>query len=49
MQTINRRMTHGGRRKTVLEDDMSRGGPMLAKHRATERGEAIPASLIRGR
>jgi hypothetical protein len=33
----------------VLEDDMAGGGPTLAKHRATERGETNPAPLIRAR
>jgi hypothetical protein len=29
-------VTHGSRRKVVLEDDMTREGPTQAKHRATE-------------
>jgi hypothetical protein len=31
------------------EDDMTGGGPSLAKHRATEKGETDPAPLIRAR
>jgi hypothetical protein len=40
-------MTHSSGREVVLEDDMVGGGPTLAKHRATERVETNPASLIR--
>jgi hypothetical protein len=30
-------VTHGSRRKVVMEDDMTGEGPTLAKHRATEK------------
>jgi hypothetical protein len=35
--------------KAVLENDMMGGGPSLAKHKATEKGETDPASLIQAR
>jgi hypothetical protein len=40
-------MTHGSRRKVVLEDDMTGEGPTQAKHRAAEKDGIVQAPLIR--
>jgi hypothetical protein len=42
-------MTHGSRRKVVLEDDMMGEGPTQAKHRAAEKDGIVQAPLIRAR
>ena len=39
-------MTHGSRRKVVLEDDKMGEGPTLSKHRAVEKDRIVQASLI---
>jgi hypothetical protein len=40
-------MTHDNRRRVALEGDMTREGPMQAKHRATENDGIARVSLIR--
>jgi hypothetical protein len=40
-------MTHGSRRKVVLEDDMMGEGPTQAKHRAAE-NDGMPSAVDPG-
>jgi hypothetical protein len=42
-------VTHDSRRKVVLEDDKTREGTTLDKHRAAEKDGVVQASLIRAR
>jgi hypothetical protein len=42
-------VTHGSRRKVVLEDDKTGEGTTLDKHRAAEKDGVVQAPLIRAR